>query len=247
MAQRPIAPPPATPVKRAYEQVAAQIRQWIVIGVFSVGEKLPTEAELCRQFGTSRSTVREALRQLAAERLVVTQPGAHGGSVVSRPSVANVTQDFTTSLGVLVGASDLSVPEMVEARHIMEVPAAGLAAKNHTDEQLARLTALVPTEVPPVEDLLSINMAFHHTLLEATANRLLPIVAIPIFEVSARRVPRERLDKGMWQRVVEEHGAILDAVRARDVAGAEQAMRLHLQGLTASYEDARTAEAEASR
>lgn len=239
-------PPPVIPVKRAYEQVAAQMRQWIITGFLAVGDKLPSEAELCKQFGTSRSTVREALRLLASERLIVTQPGARGGSVVSRPSAANVTADLTTSLAAMVGASDLSVWEMLEARILLEVPAAGIAAKNHTDDHIARLTSLVPDQVPEIDDLFAVDLAFHQTLLEATQNRLLPVVTLPVFEVSARRVPRDRLERSTWPRVIDEHRAIVEAVRKRDVAEAEDAMRRHLSGLAASYERAFAAERDAS-
>jgi GntR family transcriptional repressor for pyruvate dehydrogenase complex len=230
--------PPPTPVKRAYEQVAAQIRQWILTGTLGIGDKLPAEAQLCGQFGTSRSTIREALRLLASERLITTQPGAHGGSVVSRPSAANVSDDLTISLATLVGASDLSIAEMVQMRLILEVPAAGIAATNRGDDTVARLSALVPDELPAVDDLFELDFAFHQELLEATGNRLLPIVALPVFEVSARRVPRHRLDQSMWQRVVNEHRAIVDAIGHGDVEGAEKAMREHLSGLASSYEAA---------
>jgi GntR family transcriptional repressor for pyruvate dehydrogenase complex len=237
MSDRLAASPPVTPVRRAYEQVAAQIRQWIVTGFLGVGDKLPAEAQLCEQFGTSRSTVREALRLLSSERLIVTQPGAHGGSVVSRPSVANVTADLT-SLSALVGASDLSVAEMVQVRLIMEVPAAGIAAAKRDDEDVERLASLVPDEVPGIDELFDTDLAFHQQLLEMTGNRLLPIVALPVFEVSARRVPRHRLDQTMWARVVEDHRGIVEAIRSRDVDGAEEAMRQHLSGLASSYERA---------
>ncbi|MGZ6588556.1 MAG: FadR/GntR family transcriptional regulator [Solirubrobacteraceae bacterium] len=242
MTTRAPVPPRAVPVKRAYEQVAAQMRQWIVTGFLGVGDKLPPEADLCQQFGTSRSTVREALRLLASERLIVTVPGARGGSVVSRPSAANVTADLTTSLAALVGGSDLSVAEMLEARIILEVPAAGIAAKNRSDEEVALLRSLVPDAIPGIDDLFDVDLSFHQALLEATKNRLIPIVTLPVFEVSARRVPRHRLDRSMWSRVLNEHRAILEAVRERDVSGAEEAMRLHLSGLAVSYEKASIAE-----
>ncbi|PHV67160.1 FadR/GntR family transcriptional regulator [Williamsia muralis] len=236
MNDRSLPLPTATPVKRAYEQVAAQIRQWIVTGFLGVGDKLPAEAQLCEQFGTSRSTVREALRLLSSERLIVTQPGAHGGSVVSKPSAANVSDGLTTSLATLVGASDLSIAEMVQVRLILEVPAAGMAAAKCGEDTVERLAGLVPDSVPAVEHLFDLDFAFHQELLEASGNRLLPIVALPVFEVSARRVPRNRLDQAMWERVVDEHRAIVEAIRSRDVAAAESAMRLHLSGLAASYE-----------
>ncbi|WP_207840052.1 FadR/GntR family transcriptional regulator [Williamsia soli] len=238
MNDRSLPLPTATPVKRAYEQVAAQIRQWIVTGFLGVGDKLPAEAQLCEQFGTSRSTVREALRLLSSERLIVTQPGAHGGSVVSKPSAANVSDGLTTSLATLVGASDLSIAEMVQVRLILEVPAAGMAAAKCGEGTVGRLAGLVPDTMPDIEHLFDLDFAFHQELLEATGNRLLPIVALPVFEVSARRVPRHRLEQSMWERVVREHRAIVDAIRTKDVEAAETAMRLHLSGLAASYESA---------
>jgi GntR family transcriptional repressor for pyruvate dehydrogenase complex len=242
MTDRSLTAPPVTPVKRAYEQVAAQMRHWIVAGFLDVGDKFPTEAELCAQFGTSRSTVREALRLLASERLIVTHPGAYGGSVVSRPSVANVTADLTTSLAALVGASDLSISEMLHVRLILEVPAAGIAATKRTEQHISRLEALVPEQVPEVDDLFEIDRAFHQTILEATDNRLLPIVALPVFEVSARRVPRHRIEQSTWPRVLEEHRALLEFIRSGDASGAETAMRQHLSGLAVSYERAQAVE-----
>ena len=229
-------------MRRAYEQVAAQMRQWIVAGFLDVGDKLPTEAELCVQFGTSRSTIREALRLLASERLIVTNPGAYGGSVVSRPTVGDVTADLTTSLAALVGASDLSLAEMLEVRLTMEVPAAGIAAAKRTDQHLTRLEKLVPAEVPKVDELFEVDRAFHQTMLEATGNRLLPIVAVPVFEVSARRVPRHLIESSTWRRVLDEHRAILNAVKAGDVTAAQDAMRGHLSRLAADYEAARLVE-----
>ncbi len=65
-----------------YLQVSATLRTAILRGIYPVGARLPTEDELCRRFGVSRHTIREALRQLRAEDLITSRPG-------SRPLVAS--------------------------------------------------------------------------------------------------------------------------------------------------------------
>lgn len=224
-------------MRRAYEQVAEQIRQWIVSGALSIGERLPTESELCEQFGTSRSTVREALRLLSSENLIVTQPGARGGSTVTRPAADQIATALKGSLALLVGNSDLSADEMLAARRLMEIPAAGLAAQNRTEGHLEALAALLPERIPDdVQAMFGINYAFHETLITATGNRLLPIVVLPIFEVSSSRVPRHRLESSVWTRVVDQHREIYEAVRDGDASAASAAMDRHLCDLGDAYE-----------
>ena len=67
-------------MRKAYEQVADQLRELIVTGELAPGERLPTETVLAREFGVSRATVREALRLLAAQGLIRTAKGAAAGA-----------------------------------------------------------------------------------------------------------------------------------------------------------------------
>src|SRR5262245_61064602 len=69
-------------ILRTREQVELQLREAIFSGTFRRGDKLPSETELSEQFVVSRTTVREALRALAAEGLIRKVPGAGGGSFV---------------------------------------------------------------------------------------------------------------------------------------------------------------------
>lgn len=66
-----------------YLQVARELRQDIVDGVYPVGSQLPTEHELCERFSVSRYTVREALRRLRDDHLIESRPRA-GTLVVPR-------------------------------------------------------------------------------------------------------------------------------------------------------------------
>lgn len=225
------------PVRRAYEQVADQMRQWILSGSLVVGDRLPTEGELAERFGTSRSTIREALRLLSSENLIQTRPGAKGGSSVSQPDPGRITDSLRVSLSLLVGTSELDLAELVAAREIMEIPAASLAAVNCQDEHLATLATLLPTHPAQMDpdELFEVDRAFHETLLRASGNRLLPLVVSPVYQVTARRFERHRAAPEFWQLVVDQHREIYQAVAAGDGDAAAEAMTRHLQDLARTY------------
>ena len=86
-------------VRKAYEQVADQLRDLIVSGGSREGERLPNETVLAREFGVSRATVREALRLLTAQSLIRTAKGAGGGTYVTMPTVDHVSEFLNSSSG----------------------------------------------------------------------------------------------------------------------------------------------------
>src|SRR5690606_27188041 len=74
---------PVSSVRTAYQQVAEQLRELILTGALSAGDRLPPEAELAATFGVSRSTVREALRVFASRDLIRTARGTTCGTFVN--------------------------------------------------------------------------------------------------------------------------------------------------------------------
>src|ERR1700716_2870485 len=72
-------------VPKAAELVASTLRRQIVKGELATGEVLPSETELMEFYGISRPTLREALRVLEAERLIIVQRGSHGGARIQAP------------------------------------------------------------------------------------------------------------------------------------------------------------------
>ena len=229
--------PYVRPVRRAYEQVADQMRQWISSGALSVGDRFPTEAELAQRFGTSRSTVREALRMLSCENLISTRPGARGGSSVSQPDSGRITDSLKISLMLLVGTSELSVTELLAAREIMEIPAAALAAVNRSENHLATLARLLPSRPADMDpdQLFEVDRAFHETLLRASGNRLLPLIASSVYQVSARRFQRKDASAEFWELVVDQHREIFQAVTSGDADAATTAMTRHLRNISSTY------------
>jgi DNA-binding FadR family transcriptional regulator len=141
------------------------------------------------------------------------------------------------SLSLLVGVNGLSQEEVSQAREILEVPGAALAAENRAEDHLATMASLLPDHPDQLDPdhLFQIDRAFHETLLQASGNRLLPLIAQSVYEVNAQRVQRSRVAPGFWRLVVDQHREIYEAVLASDSAAAAKAMTCHLQGLARLY------------
>src|SRR3712207_3501215 len=127
--------------RKAYEHVADQLRELILSGAITRGQRLPNGAALGVQFGVSRATVREALRVLATQNLIRTTKGATGGSFVILPTADHISDFLSSNISLLSQTETVSLDEFLELREFLEVPAARLAARRHDDETLERLQA----------------------------------------------------------------------------------------------------------
>jgi DNA-binding GntR family transcriptional regulator len=208
--------PPSSKQRR--EWLVEHIRELILSGGVRAGEWLRQE-KLAEQFGVSQTPVREALKQLSAEGLLEHVP-YRGIRVV----------EFT-----LTDASDL-----YECRTFIEGMAARHAAAHITDGQLADLRAvfdrmkmrLGPRHIVEYREL---NRTFHTIILNASGRSLLVRTlaqmwaAFPsmLWSNLAKTAPAPL--PGRDKSDVEEHGAILAALEARDPEAAERATRNHIQ------------------
>jgi GntR family transcriptional regulator, transcriptional repressor for pyruvate dehydrogenase complex len=224
-------------VRPAYTQVAEQLRHLIIGGDVAPGDRLPVETDLATMFGVSRSTVREALRSLASENLVVTKRGVNGGTFVAEPSTDSLSSYMETSLGLLAGTADISVGELLEVRSFIEIPAVEQAAVRRTPEQLAFLKSCLHSHHGPLADHnFEGNRDFHVAIVEASGNRLLCVVANPIFTVLRTRFLRDRAPRDFWECVNTDHQEIYTAIERQDPQAAGDLMREHLSRLRETYE-----------
>jgi GntR family transcriptional repressor for pyruvate dehydrogenase complex len=231
---------PVRRVRKAYEQVADQLRELILRGELPVGGRLPSESALAAGFGVSRATVREALRVLAAQSLIRTAKGPAGGSYVTLPTVDHISAFVHTNVGLLTRTRQVSLEELLEARELLEVPAARLAAQRRSNADLERLRGCVaPDQLAlPVSEQFDRNRDFHATVLEACGNALFTIAALPIFSVLQTNLRRSGLGRQFHRGIHDQHLRIIDAVAAGDADGAETEMREHLRWLRPFYERA---------
>jgi GntR family transcriptional repressor for pyruvate dehydrogenase complex len=208
-------------------QVVAHVRGLIEKGQLRPGDRLPAERDLAGQIGVSRPTVRAGLRALAAMGVVQSRHGS-GTYIPDGPPVL-----APEPLSFLAALHGFTHGEMYEARRILEVGAAGLAAERATPDHVATLAEEVADlfaslESPQVFLVHDIN--FHRAIAAASGN---PIVASLVEMVSTlyyerRRRTAERAFPRDLRDAAEAHRRIYQAVRARDAEAARAAMNDHL-------------------
>jgi DNA-binding FadR family transcriptional regulator len=225
-------------VRKAYEQVADQLRDLIVSGRLERGERLPNETVLAREFGVSRATVREALRLLTAQSLIRTAKGAGGGTYVTLPTVDHVSEFLNSALELLAAAEHVTLDELLEAREALEVPAARMAALRRTDGAVEELRAAIPPDPPklsPTEEFVY-NADFHTSIIAASGNAFLMMAAQPLFSILQTNLARSSLGVRFHRSIHQHHRAIVAAIDAGNPTEAEREMRLHLEYLRPHYE-----------
>lgn len=223
-----------------YEQVAEQLRTLVVGGELQPGSRLPNEEVLAREYGVSRATLREALRSLAAQDLIRTAKGAGGGSYVTLPSVEHMSSFLHSSITLLADANDVSLENLLEARELVEVPAARLAAERRRDDELERLREAIPDKplrLGPDQQFVY-NQDFHSIVIECCDNVLLAIASQPIFGVLQRNLARAKLGERFHRAINEQHRSIAAAIEAGDAEAAGGEMHAHLEYLRPYYERA---------
>ncbi|MFN0155016.1 MAG: FadR/GntR family transcriptional regulator [Gaiella sp.] len=240
---RPVERPAAMPVRRvrkSYEQVADQLRDLIIGGTLERGERLPNETVLATEFGVSRATVREALRLLAAQNLIRTAKGAGGGSYVTLPTVDHISEFLSANISLLTDARDLTLDELMEARMLLEVPAARLAARRRRHDDIARLRASIPQDGVDLDTQSEFaqNSEFHTSLIESCGNRLLYIAAQPLFSALQTALSRSLLGRRFHASIHTQHVRITEAIDAADEDAAAAEMTSHLEFLVPYYEKA---------
>jgi DNA-binding FadR family transcriptional regulator len=238
--ERPDGAVPVRRVRKAYEQVADQLRELIMTGKLATGERLPNEALLAREFGVSRATVREALRVLAAQNLLRTAKGAGGGSYVTLPTVDHISEFLQANINLLTDARHVTLEDLIEARELLEVPAARIAARRRRDEDVERLFAAIPGETQKLgsrEEFVR-NKEFHSVMIESCGNALLTIAAQPVFSALQSGLARSALGRRFHAGVHEQHERIAEAIREGDEDAAAGEMHQHLEFLIPFYERA---------
>lgn len=215
---------------RAPRLIGQQIEAAIMAGTYKPGDRLPTERDLAERFGTSRSSVREALRSLEQSGLVVVRRGAGGGAFVSQPGQGYLGD----VLNRLAQLGQFDARQLYTARRLLEPGIAAEAARHATDEQLQALAAQtdeLAALAAAGEDTAAASHRFHLLLAEATGNGLLVLLNAALleqtqhFDRAVQRTPRPH------RLTVGEHRAIVAALRERDAAAASRLALDHLVAL----------------
>jgi DNA-binding FadR family transcriptional regulator len=233
-------------VVRPRAQVEQKIRAAILSGELRGGERLPSEDELGKQFGVSRTTVREALRALCAQGLITKSPGVKGGSFVQDVDHESLGLILQESLDVRLKLGTLHPDEVAMVRQYLELPAVRLAAEHRSARDLAALREIVAREKSIAvddSDVADLDARFHSTIAAASGNRAVASFVRALHAV-AEPVHNLRLSPEVGRETVRHHQAILVAIDSGDPDAAEAAMLEHLgylrEHLASAEQDART-------
>lgn len=208
------------------EAAIERVRSLIISGRLVPGERLPAEAELAVELGVSRSSLREAVRGLVTAGVLDVRRG--DGTYVT----SLTPHLLLTGIGAAVELmQEDSILDLLESRRLIEPAVTALAAvRSHADQhkEMQRHIELM-ARATLHEDLIRHDTDFHSTVARASHNAVLASVLTGISAGTVRtRVWRGIIDADANHRTVEEHRAILAAIKAGDASLAEAAALVHV-------------------
>ncbi len=207
------------------DQAAELLLERIRSGEWALGAKLPGETTLAPQLGVGRSTVREAIRQLAGRGVLATRQGS---------GVFVTALDAPESWDAVLRRTDILA--VIEARIAIECEAAALAAKRHTPADIRSIRRALESRAEhrfEVERHVDTDTAFHRTVVAAAHNPIL----LELFDGFTPRLREAMIDMLRLRGAFgsdEDHDAHQDLVEAivqRDSQAASAMSRAHLEAL----------------
>ena len=205
------------------EQAETDLIAYILSHHLAAGDRLPNETQLSQLLGVGRSTVREAIKQLASRNVLTVRQGA--GTFVSAKK--GVPED---PLGLLFLPDDIGkAMDLLEIRLMLEPEIAAMAAVHAGAQDLKEIAAqcsAVQKQIDAGEDYTQGDMLFHRLIARACGNRVVANL-LPVIHSSIALC----IDITGWiyrEDTRREHRRITDALLRRDAAGARYGMITHL-------------------
>jgi DNA-binding FadR family transcriptional regulator len=218
-----------TPVrgKRTFEEVSSEIKRMIFRGVLKPGDRLPSEAQLARQFNVGRQTVRESLRILELSGFLTIQKGSTGGSVIEDTILNTISNSLFDALQM----GKIKPTELTIARLEIEKAVLSYAMQNADPVDFKRLQENIDgakrklqANIQPFTD----NIDFHRLLAKASKNYVFVIVADSIFAFMAEFYSRLEPEIEVSENVIPIHQEILNAMIRKDARKATTLLENHI-------------------
>ncbi|CAD5995097.1 FadR/GntR family transcriptional regulator [Agreia sp. COWG] len=211
--------------------IASHLEQRILDGELQPGERMPPERELAKSLGVSRASLREAMHELEAKKLIERRQGR--GTTVSAPSADGVAlRDELSQLQV-------ELRNAAEVRDVVEPTVAYLAARRRAASNILRLeeTLSKSNEFLDVDESLRLDVEFHLALAHAAQNPLLTTLVTMTSEWTMHTRRHSHATRAGRRSSIAGHRAVLDALLAGDPDAARRAMEEHLADVKRLVED----------
>ena len=218
---------PLRPVERQTlaTVVMRRLMDYLQSGSLKPGDALPSQHALARQLSVSRPVLREAMQGLASVGLIEIRAGS--GCYVREPDRA------ADPHAVLAAFAHDSVVELLEARMVIEVELAGLAAQRATDEDFARMEATlarIKRTAARHQPTSQVEADFHRALARAAHNAVLYKMTHLLRQPQiAQGIRVESALRDISGQGYDDHRALFEAVRSGDAGAARRRMREHLE------------------
>lgn len=211
------------------DEAITKIKDMLISGELSAGDRLPPEKELSEKLGLSRSSLREAVKALEIIRVLDVRRG-DGTYVTSlEPKLLTEAMSFIVDLH-----QDETILDIFEVRRILEPAAAAMAAGRITPEQTAALRATMENidESTSVEQLVEHDLVFHQLITAAADNAYLASVLDSLSSSTVRaRIWRGLTQEKAVDRTLSEHTAIIEALERGDAELARALLTVHISGV----------------
>jgi GntR family transcriptional regulator, transcriptional repressor for pyruvate dehydrogenase complex len=202
----------------------------LIRGTWAEGERIPAERELCQKLGVGRASLREALKALEIMGMIETRLG--DGTYVCKRS------DFFSRplLWAIASSSEADARELVEARTLIEVELAGLAADHATPEHLKelgeQLDQMEKAKKSP-EKFVQADVNFHLAIGRAASNSILMNALHLVRNLLQQWILGAVAVKGVPEKACAQHKRVLLAIKNKDASAARKEMRKHLHDMAA--------------
>lgn len=213
--------------KKVFEEILDQIKEMLINKDLQIGQKLPPEIKLSEQLGVSRASLREALRILDILGMIEAKTGEGTLLREARP-------DHLKKLITLIAVSEsIDTDELYEARQIIEVEAAGLAALRRCEEDIVILeNELITLEQTDNHDLsANSDYLFHQSIVKASKNKILQLMMGFTSDLLNEQIKNTRDYFGSSKIVMEnfqnQHRKIFEAIKFKDAHVSREAMKEH--------------------
>jgi len=230
-----LATAPRRPIKRIKlsDQVAEELRRWIARENLGPKDRLPPEKTLMQHFGCSKGTIREALKALEVEGLLIMQSGANGGPEIQATSPETIMQQMRQYFHF----KELNFKDVYELRKKLEVMLAENITGKLTEDHFSRLQANIDIcKRALAEDDREtgriVEVKFHDILAEACDNPILDLMCrflnVMVRDLVVSRTDSLRAHGTFGQDNVDAHTELLAALRREDLAAVRDVMSRHM-------------------
>ena len=210
--------------QQLHNKVIREVLALVLSGTYGIGQRLPAERTLCKQFGVSRGTLRKALAHLASMRVVSIKPNS--GVYVENISQAKLSEDVLP-----LDFGNVNLQDVIDARKAIELAAVDRTCERITHQQRKELARLLDKMASAIDDLprfLRLDMQFHQALVRASGNVVLITAFQAIYEYHRFSSVFTSQHEGEEELALDYHSKLLAALEKGNAKASHRILAKHL-------------------